>query len=197
MQRQQIGTKIRRVILALRTAGYTPYRDRKHSTMFARKHKVRWLTTHYRQPDPLPNPGACIYPHRHQRLIAHPAPLVELYTLTVTGKRAVQTAPRTEGYRHRYGSRHKRQFAEVAQQFCESEKRRAVALCIPHSSTSLHFRSPFVRFRRLAVRSRSLLPRRSAPNPCRALNALRVSLRLHHVPLRYRHTLPRMRSHFP
>ena len=39
--------------------------------MFSRKHLLRWLTTAYRQPDPLPNSGACIYPRRHRRLIAH------------------------------------------------------------------------------------------------------------------------------
>ena len=42
--------------------------------MFARKHLLRWLTTPYRQPDPHPNSGACIYPRRPGWLIAHAAP---------------------------------------------------------------------------------------------------------------------------
>ena len=29
--------------------------------MLARQHLLHWLTTPYRQPDPLPNSGACIY----------------------------------------------------------------------------------------------------------------------------------------
>ena len=44
------------------------------TSMFARKHLLRWLTTPYRQPHPLPNSGARIYPRRHRRLITPPAP---------------------------------------------------------------------------------------------------------------------------
>ena len=67
VKRQQIGIKVRRVILALPNERGIP-------SMFARKHLLSWLTTAYRQPDPLPNFRACIYPRRHRRLIACPAP---------------------------------------------------------------------------------------------------------------------------
>ena len=72
--------------------------------MFARKHLLRWLTTAYRQPEPLPNSGACIYPCRHRRLIAHPAPPVELYALAATGKR-VDHSNQRGGYRLHVRSR--------------------------------------------------------------------------------------------
>ena len=72
--------------------------------MFARKHLLRWLTTAYRQPEPLPNSRACIYPCRHRRLIAHPAPPVELYALAATGKR-VDHSNQRGGYRLHVRSR--------------------------------------------------------------------------------------------
>ena len=61
------------VHLALRTSGVYPLGSEK-SSMFTRKRLLRWLTTPYSHPDPLPNSGACIYPRRHRRLIAHTEP---------------------------------------------------------------------------------------------------------------------------
>ena len=72
--------------------------------MFTRKHKVRWLTTPYRQPDPLPDSRACIYPRRHRRLIAILYRPVELYALDTTGKR-VDRSNQRGGYRLHVRSR--------------------------------------------------------------------------------------------